>query len=264
MLQPQFHGPSSALSASLVSSAGVRFHARFQSSCILTVIANSYQRVPRVLHGHRPRGYHIQRTAYGTDLLQQLRPEGCTCRLGHHRHRTVHDGLQHGTSPPPFHDSQDLRSDWYFRVQVLAASRQSFAFARDGALPFSGWLYRMNKFTGTPVNTVWFTCGFAILLGLLVFAGSQAINAIFSLSIVALYIAYAYVPSHFPPYDIHILTNETAHQSPPVSWGKTASNRGRSRSARSASPSRSYPCSGCSSWASSSSSRRRRTRTRRR
>ncbi|GJE88959.1 amino acid transporter [Phanerochaete sordida] len=73
---------------------------------------------------------------------------------------------------------------------VLAASRQSFAFARDGALPFSGWLYRMNKHTGTPVNTVWFTCGFAVLLGLLVFAGTQAINAIFSLSIVALYIAY--------------------------------------------------------------------------
>lgn len=71
---------------------------------------------------------------------------------------------------------------------VLAASRQSFAFARDGALPFSSWLYRMNGFTGTPVNTVWFTCGFSILLGLLAFAGAQAINAIFSLSVVALYV----------------------------------------------------------------------------
>ncbi|PCH43032.1 APC amino acid permease [Wolfiporia cocos MD-104 SS10] len=74
---------------------------------------------------------------------------------------------------------------------VLAASRQSFAFARDGALPFSGWLYRMNDFTGTPVNTVWFTCGFSLLLGLLAFAGTQAINAIFSLSVVALYVAYS-------------------------------------------------------------------------
>lgn len=77
--------------------------------------------------------------------------------------------------------------------QVLAASRQSFAFSRDGALPFSSWLYRMNSFTKTPVNTVWFTCGFSILLGLLVFAGDQAINAVFSLSVVALYIAYALV-----------------------------------------------------------------------
>ena len=59
----------------------------------------------------------------------------------------------------------------------------------------------MNGFTKTPVNTVWFTCGFAIVLGLLVFAGEQAINAIFSLSIVALYIAYGCVLSPFflPP-----------------------------------------------------------------
>ncbi|KAH7924358.1 amino acid transporter [Leucogyrophana mollusca] len=74
---------------------------------------------------------------------------------------------------------------------VLAASRQSFAFARDGALPFSGWLYRMNGFTKTPVNTVWFVAVFAIALGLLSFAGTQAIDAIFAISVTALYIAYA-------------------------------------------------------------------------
>ncbi|KIJ18187.1 PF00324 AA_permease [Paxillus involutus ATCC 200175] len=74
---------------------------------------------------------------------------------------------------------------------VLAASRQSFAFARDGALPFSSILYRMNSFTGTPVNTVWFVAGIAIILGLLAFAGSEAINAIFAISVTALYVAYA-------------------------------------------------------------------------
>jgi hypothetical protein len=74
---------------------------------------------------------------------------------------------------------------------VLAASRQSFAFARDGALPFSSYLYRMNSFTKTPVNTVWFVVAFAIVLGMLSFAGAQAINAIFSISVTALYIAYA-------------------------------------------------------------------------
>ena len=76
-------------------------------------------------------------------------------------------------------------------LQVLAASRQSFAFSRDGALPFSSWLYRMNSFTGTPVNTVLFTCISSLLLGLLAFAGDAAINAVFSLSVVALYVAYA-------------------------------------------------------------------------
>lgn len=74
---------------------------------------------------------------------------------------------------------------------VLAASRQSFAFSRDGALPFSRYLYRMNGYTGTPVNTVWFVAIGSILLGLLAFAGDAAINAIFAMSITALYVAYA-------------------------------------------------------------------------
>ncbi len=71
---------------------------------------------------------------------------------------------------------------------VLAASRQSFAFSRDGALPFSKWLYRMNAYTGTPVNTVWFCAIWAIILGLLAFAGPSAINAVFSLGVTALYV----------------------------------------------------------------------------
>jgi amino acid transporter len=74
---------------------------------------------------------------------------------------------------------------------MLAASRQSFAFSRDGALPFSKYLYRMNSYTKTPVNTVWFTAIFSLLLGLLVFAGPQAINAVFAISVTGLYIAYA-------------------------------------------------------------------------
>jgi amino acid transporter len=49
----------------------------------------------------------------------------------------------------------------------------------------------MNNHTGTPVNAVLFDGLFTVLLGLLVFAGSQAINAVFALSIVGLYFAYA-------------------------------------------------------------------------
>jgi len=74
---------------------------------------------------------------------------------------------------------------------VLAASRQSFAFARDGALPLSNILYRMNGFTGTPVNTVWWVAAIAVLLGLLSLAGAQAIGAVFALSVTGLYVAYA-------------------------------------------------------------------------
>jgi len=74
---------------------------------------------------------------------------------------------------------------------VLAASRQSFAFARDGALPFSSILYRMNDYTGTPVNTVWFVATISTLLGLLSLAGAQAIDAVFALSVTGLYVAFS-------------------------------------------------------------------------
>ncbi|KAI0027526.1 APC amino acid permease [Vararia minispora EC-137] len=96
--------------------------------------------------------------------------------------------------------SQGTLAVWAFVVLVqymmgssmmLAASRQSFAFSRDGALPFSKYLYVMNSYTKTPVNTVWFTAICSLLLGLLVFAGSQAINAVFALSITGLYVAYS-------------------------------------------------------------------------
>ncbi|KAH7884213.1 amino acid/polyamine transporter I [Phlebopus sp. FC_14] len=65
--------------------------------------------------------------------------------------------------------------------QLLAASRQSFAFARDGALPLSDLLYRFNKYTATPVNTVWFDALMALLVGLF---------AVFSISVTATYLAY--------------------------------------------------------------------------
>jgi len=59
------------------------------------------------------------------------------------------------------------------------------------ALPFSSWLYSINSYTKTPVNTVWFDAILAIALGLLAFAGSQAINAVFSLSVTGLYFAFS-------------------------------------------------------------------------
>lgn len=49
----------------------------------------------------------------------------------------------------------------------------------------------MNSYTGTPVNSVWFVAGSALALGLLAFAGTQAINAVFAISVTGLYIAYS-------------------------------------------------------------------------
>ncbi|KAI0684182.1 APC amino acid permease [Cytidiella melzeri] len=73
---------------------------------------------------------------------------------------------------------------------LVSTSRQTFAFSRDGALPLSRYLYRINKYTGTPANCVWAAVFVSMLLGLLAFAGATAINAIFSLAIIGQYLAF--------------------------------------------------------------------------
>ncbi|TXT04323.1 hypothetical protein VHUM_04210 [Vanrija humicola] len=76
---------------------------------------------------------------------------------------------------------------------ILPASRQAFAFARDGALPFSKFWYKVDPKTETPVRTVWLVVGCAMPLGLLGFADpvdGAAINAIFALNVMGLYVAY--------------------------------------------------------------------------
>jgi amino acid transporter len=73
---------------------------------------------------------------------------------------------------------------------LLVGSRQTFAFARDGALPFSRYLYRINRYTNTPVNTVWFDAILVLAIGLLAFASTQAIDAVFTIAVTASYISY--------------------------------------------------------------------------
>ena len=141
-----------------------------------------------------------------SDTFQQPRPQrdarDMDCRSLHtvgvvtlyegspaERHLQILDGLQYckSHSPPP----PSMLTCIIFFVQLIAASRQTFAFARDGALPCSHIIYRVNPYTRTPVNAVW-TCVFiALLLGLLAFAGSAANSAIFSLSVAGQYTAFA-------------------------------------------------------------------------
>ncbi|KAJ7822857.1 amino acid/polyamine transporter I [Mycena leptocephala] len=73
---------------------------------------------------------------------------------------------------------------------LIAGSRQVFAFSRDQALPLSGWLYNINPQTKTPVHAVVFLAAMAILLGLLSFAGPQAISAVFTMLIACQYICF--------------------------------------------------------------------------
>ncbi|KAJ6529059.1 amino acid/polyamine transporter I [Mycena vulgaris] len=72
---------------------------------------------------------------------------------------------------------------------LTSSSRQTFAFSRDGALPFSRFLYNINPVTRTPVRCVWFSATWAALLGLITFAGPAATGALFSLGVVGQYVA---------------------------------------------------------------------------
>lgn len=73
---------------------------------------------------------------------------------------------------------------------MVAASRVTYAYARDDCFPLSRIWKRVNKTTQTPVNAVWFNTVIGILLTLLIFAGSVAIGAIFSIAAIAAFVAF--------------------------------------------------------------------------
>ena len=73
---------------------------------------------------------------------------------------------------------------------MVAASRVTFAYARDGCFPCSWWIKRVNRHTQTPVNAVWFNTAIGICTTLLIFGGTVAIGAIFSIGAVAAFVAF--------------------------------------------------------------------------
>ncbi|KAL0136402.1 amino acid permease-domain-containing protein [Mucor lusitanicus] len=73
---------------------------------------------------------------------------------------------------------------------TLGSSRMIYAFARDGATPFSRWLSVINKSTQTPVYAVWANIIFAAVVGLLYIVNETAFNAIVSINTIASSLAY--------------------------------------------------------------------------
>lgn len=59
----------------------------------------------------------------------------------------------------------------------LSTSRQTWAFARDEGLPFSGWLGKVDEKLHVPVNAITFTCVITILLSLINIGSNAAFNA---------------------------------------------------------------------------------------
>ena len=67
---------------------------------------------------------------------------------------------------------------------LVAASRQAWAFSRDGALPFSKFFRPISKRFGyIPLRTIWGCVLLAAILGLLSLIDAAAAQALFSLAV---------------------------------------------------------------------------------
>ena len=74
---------------------------------------------------------------------------------------------------------------------MVAASRVTYAYARDDCFgPLSKVIKTVNQRTYTPVNAVWYNTFIGICLTLLIFGGTVAIGAIFSIAAVAAFVAF--------------------------------------------------------------------------
>lgn len=82
-------------------------------------------------------------------------------------------------------------SSWFMGSScMLAASRVTFAYSRDGLFPFSNLWSKVYPATKTPVNAVLFNFILGQLLLLLMFGGDTAIAAIFSVGGISSFISF--------------------------------------------------------------------------
>ncbi|PGH30292.1 hypothetical protein GX50_06951 [[Emmonsia] crescens] len=97
---------------------------------------------------------------------------------------------------------------------MIAASRVTYAYARDDCFPLSKIWKKVNPYTHTPVNAVWFNCVIGILSCLLILAGSITIGALFSVGAIASFTAFAI------PIAIRILVAKGRFRPGPWNLGK--------------------------------------------
>ncbi|CAG7960629.1 unnamed protein product [Penicillium olsonii] len=74
---------------------------------------------------------------------------------------------------------------------MVAASRVTYAYARDECFPLSRYWKQVNPRTQTPVNAVILNAVLGILMCLLILAGEVAIGALFSIGAIAQFFAFA-------------------------------------------------------------------------
>ncbi|KAL7274935.1 polyamine transporter tpo5 [Rhizina undulata] len=91
---------------------------------------------------------------------------------------------------------------WFFVILIqvftgisamLANTRMAYAFARDGAFPFSEFWSKVNPYTHTPINSVWLVVFCCTCLNLIGIGSTQTIVAIFNITAPALDLSYVAV-----------------------------------------------------------------------
>ncbi|KAJ6107999.1 hypothetical protein N7523_009322 [Penicillium sp. IBT 18751x] len=73
---------------------------------------------------------------------------------------------------------------------LTTASRLTWGFARDGGLPFSRYLSEVSPYWKAPVRALWFQGFIIALVGILFLFAQTVLNAILSVSTIALTISY--------------------------------------------------------------------------
>ena len=77
-------------------------------------------------------------------------------------------------------------------ISVLtSASRLTWSFARDGGIPFGGYFSYVDPYWVAPVRALWLQCAIISLVGVLYLFANTVLQAILSVSTIALTISYA-------------------------------------------------------------------------
>lgn len=74
---------------------------------------------------------------------------------------------------------------------TTAASRCTWAFARDGAIPGSRWWRTVNPKLDVPLNAMMLSMVVQLLLGIIYFGSSAAFNAFSGVGVICLTLSYA-------------------------------------------------------------------------
>ncbi|KAF4990282.1 hypothetical protein FDECE_14425 [Fusarium decemcellulare] len=73
---------------------------------------------------------------------------------------------------------------------ITSTSRTLWAFARDNATPFSGFLSKVHPREAIPERAIWSIVVLQVLLGFIYLASSTAFNAILSMAVIGMYLSY--------------------------------------------------------------------------